>query len=78
VEAFETIMSKDPAVLEAQAAARLSGQNRVGRLNASIESGTSAAKAIPGVLRSIDLLKGLNLVDGAVPTGGINKVTAVS
>jgi hypothetical protein len=74
VEAFETIMSKDPAVLEAQAAARLSGQNRVGRLNASIESGTSAAKAIPGVLRSIDLLKGLNLVDGAVPTGGISKV----
>ena len=74
VEAFETIMSKDPAVLEAQASARLSGQNRVERLNASIESGTSAAKAIPGVLRSIDLLKGLNLVDGAVPTGGINKV----
>ena len=75
VEAFETIMSKNPDVLEAQAAGRLSGENKIRRLNDWIESGTSAAKAIPGVLRSIDLLKGLNLVDGAVPTGGINKVT---
>ena len=74
VEAFETIMSKDPDVLAAQAAGRFSGKNRMARINTSIESGTSAAKAIPGVLRSIDLLKGLNLVDGAVPTGGISKV----